>query len=119
MALMRGAMSIFIPVHSLDSNGMKFPGNHNKNAKENWARKTFLSLCKYMPGIMHPRTTSVQICNEFFIFFFMFAFLLQTLLIFLQASLFASHGYQSLLSIFSRFFFLAMWLGHFGITLQQ
>ncbi|KAK1387791.1 Cyclic nucleotide-binding domain-containing protein [Heracleum sosnowskyi] len=83
-ALMRGATSIFIPVNSLECNGMKFPDIDIKNAKENWARKTFLSLYKYTPGIMHPHTTSVQICNEFFIFFFMFAFLLQTLFIFLK-----------------------------------
>ncbi|KAK1387793.1 Cyclic nucleotide-binding domain-containing protein [Heracleum sosnowskyi] len=37
-----------------------------------------------MPGIMHPHTRSVQIWSKFFIFFFLFSFLLQTLYIFLQ-----------------------------------
>ncbi|XP_074374625.1 putative cyclic nucleotide-gated ion channel 20, chloroplastic [Apium graveolens] len=82
--LMRCTTSISIPVNSLDSDVMDFPSSHNKDADDNWARKIFSPLYRCIPGIMHPHTKSVQIWSNFFIFVFLFAFLLQTLFIFMQ-----------------------------------
>ncbi|XP_017225921.1 probable cyclic nucleotide-gated ion channel 20, chloroplastic [Daucus carota subsp. sativus] len=75
--LRRRASVITVQVSSPPSNDPAPPNN-------NPAKSPFHALYKWIPGVMNPHSRRARYWSKFFIFFFLFAFLLQTLYIFLQ-----------------------------------
>ncbi|WOG83404.1 hypothetical protein DCAR_0102579 [Daucus carota subsp. sativus] len=61
---------------------LDFRNRHSTNAKDSWARRSLYSLYECIPGVMNPQCKTVGILSSVFIFFFLLAFLIRTLLIF-------------------------------------
>ncbi|XP_017251051.2 probable cyclic nucleotide-gated ion channel 20, chloroplastic [Daucus carota subsp. sativus] len=81
-ALMQSATVISISDSYLNSIELKFRNRHSTNAKDSWARRSLYSLYECIPGVMNPQCKTVGILSSVFIFFFLLAFLIRTLLIF-------------------------------------